>query len=395
MSAPADSGALSPSSISSYDYFSATSHGGGSALSASYGILSEDLDSDDEIVWSVSDISSSMVLQSQPRSPAALSDDYILLSRPSSPRALLDGLSIAVASMTISRPSMSIPAARGAKGLKTLTPNVPKRKRSKKKVVAQPVAAIKKAKPTAAPNPSTPKPSAPSSQPKKGDSTTLKSPAEAKASKTVGAKATPSKAKASKTADVKATPSKKASAAQVPSLKKAKRKAAKAAAEKKAAGQPPADPGLGERPVVNDVSEAGDCSVSTPAYRDAVQYISSFLSSSASSAQSASISLKFLQALIVELGLCPTAFTSADTTLSFYSLPSLPHSIRAAKTLLKTCVFLNVRDYLAVRERGLDALRAVMHPSRSSLMREVRNGRRVPVKKVKSIGLSVLLVTCH
>ena len=92
--------------------------------------------------------------------------------------------------------------------------------------------------------------------------------------------------------------------------------------------------------------------------------------------------LEFLQALIIELGL-------------YTGLPSLPSSMRAAKALLKAHAFVNVRDYLAVRAQGADALRRVMHPSRSALMRELRGGKRAPVKAVKETGLSVLLVTCY
>ena len=92
--------------------------------------------------------------------------------------------------------------------------------------------------------------------------------------------------------------------------------------------------------------------------------------------------LAFLQALIIELGL-------------YTSMPSLPSSLRAAKAILKSQVFLNVRDYLAVRQQGVEALRGVMHPSRSALLREIRGGKKAPVKTVKDSGLGVLLVTCY
>lgn len=92
--------------------------------------------------------------------------------------------------------------------------------------------------------------------------------------------------------------------------------------------------------------------------------------------------LAFLQALIIELGL-------------YTSMPSLPSSLRAAKAILKSQVFLNVRDYLAVRQQGIEALRGVMHPSRSALLREIRGGKKAPVKTVKDSGLDVLLVTCY
>ena len=80
---------------------------------------------------------------------------------------------------------------------------------------------------------------------------------------------------------------------------------------------------------------------------------------------------------------------------SFAHLTGLPRTMRAAKALLKSRVFLNVCDYLAVRGQGLDALRAVMHPSRSALMRELRGGKRASLKWVKQSGLNVLLVTCY
>ena len=91
--------------------------------------------------------------------------------------------------------------------------------------------------------------------------------------------------------------------------------------------------------------------------------------------------LAFLQALIIELGL-------------YTSMPTLPNSLRAAKALLKSSVFLNVRDYLEQRNKGLDALRSVMHPSRKSLVKDLHR-RRVPREFVKNTGLGVLLVTCY
>ncbi|TFY62417.1 hypothetical protein EVJ58_g3878 [Rhodofomes roseus] len=181
--------------------------------------------------------------------------------------------------------------------------------------------------------------------------------------------------------------------------RKERRKAQRLAEKAAASASPPAftqaieatEAGLGERPIVDDVSEAGDLAV-TGAYEDAVSFINSFLSNP--TAKSGAVHLRLLQALIVELGLCPSAFNAASP-LSFPSLPSLPHSMRAAKALLKSQVFLNVRDYLAVRSQGLDALRRVMHRDRSSLMREIRSGKKMPVKAVKDAGLNVLLVTCH
>ena len=105
--------------------------------------------------------------------------------------------------------------------------------------------------------------------------------------------------------------------------------------------------------------------------------------------------MTFLQALIVELGLLPA---ESATEQSFFQLPSLPRSLRAAKALLKSSVFLNVRDYLDVREKGLDALRRVMHPTRKALIQDLTRGkgkRKVPRDVIKKTGLGVLLVTCY
>ncbi|KAI0693749.1 hypothetical protein BC835DRAFT_1275580, partial [Cytidiella melzeri] len=107
--------------------------------------------------------------------------------------------------------------------------------------------------------------------------------------------------------------------------------------------------------------------------------------------------LTFLQALILELGLLSACATSPEQQ-SFSQLPSLPRSMKAAKELLKSKVFMNVRDYLDARNKGLDALRNVMHPSRKALIRDLSRGngqRKVPRGFVKQSGLGVLLVTCY
>ena len=102
--------------------------------------------------------------------------------------------------------------------------------------------------------------------------------------------------------------------------------------------------------------------------------------------------LAFLQALIIELGLYSPVYDEHTRSAEY---PTLPNSLRAAKAILKSQVFLNVRDYLAVRQQGIEALRGVMHPSRSALLREIRGGKKAPVKTVKDSGLDVLLVTCY
>lgn len=111
--------------------------------------------------------------------------------------------------------------------------------------------------------------------------------------------------------------------------------------------------------------------------------------------------LTYLQALIVELGLCPNATFSVIGNVA----DNLPRSLTAAKNFLKAHAFVNVRDYLAVRHQGLDALKSIMHPNRKSLQNDIRGGskkvkgnvnvRKVPVKYVKESGLGVFLVTCY
>jgi hypothetical protein len=92
--------------------------------------------------------------------------------------------------------------------------------------------------------------------------------------------------------------------------------------------------------------------------------------------------LSLLQAFIIELGLC--------------SDPVLPASIKAAKLLLKSRAFVNIRDYIAVRDQGLPALQRIMHPSRSALIRDIKkNGSHASASWVKKHGLQVFLVTCY
>jgi len=156
--------------------------------------------------------------------------------------------------------------------------------------------------------------------------------------------------------------------------------------------------GLGQRPVVDDVSENGDGLETTKenllsaAYDEAVKFMNSFITNPSYYTSKAS-RLTFLQALILELGLCEE-----------YALPG---TLTSARTLLRTRAFLNVRDYLAVRAEGVDALRRAMRPSRGALVRDLRGTRRraegesveggremrAPLGWVKETGLTVLLVS--
>jgi len=138
--------------------------------------------------------------------------------------------------------------------------------------------------------------------------------------------------------------------------------------------------GLGERPIVDDVSEY---SVESSFYENAVQLMGSVLASHGKSPEPYS-RLSILQALIIELGL-------VDSEIA------LPTTLTSAKALLRSNVFVNIRDYVATREQGPEALQQIMHKSRGSLIRDLRKKKkhRAPLAWVKDSGLSVLLVSCY
>ncbi|KAK7466951.1 hypothetical protein VKT23_004015 [Stygiomarasmius scandens] len=140
--------------------------------------------------------------------------------------------------------------------------------------------------------------------------------------------------------------------------------------------------GLGARPIVDDASEGvSECATSElSVYDEAVNYITSFLSNP-SAHDDSRCRLTFLQSLIIELGIEST---------------SLPASLTAAKAMLKSHAFLNVREYLSVRDQGLEAIQKAMYPSRSALIKSIRNKSKGRASRewVKDHGLSVLLVSC-
>ncbi|KAF8655974.1 hypothetical protein AX16_002834 [Volvariella volvacea WC 439] len=118
----------------------------------------------------------------------------------------------------------------------------------------------------------------------------------------------------------------------------------------------------------------------TSMYDEAVNYITSFLMNPPETKDS-SCHLTLLQSLIIELGL------ATDT---------LPASLTAARSLLKSKAFLNVKEYLATRNQGPDAIQHVMYPSRSALIRSIKKNKNYASKKwVKEHGLQVLLVSCY
>ncbi|KAI0818912.1 hypothetical protein BC629DRAFT_685713 [Irpex lacteus] len=367
---------LSPTSIaSSFQYVTASDRHSeaNSSSDDSFGSFSDvtTSDDDDEIVWSVSDLSASG--SSQPaaaaalRSPGVLSDDeYIVLSPPlSQPRSGMSSLSASLMNTSVEASSVD--------GLSDDMSNLN-------------LAESDSSTDTDSVRPT----SQASSRSRRRKRRSGRAAAVASGSTTVPAPvATPKQKKKKSKAKVSAAPASAAGSAT--GTGKAKRKKAKAAEAKRVLLTAEEVAGLGERPIVDDVSEAGD--TKTAVYEEAVQYVSEVLAAS-SPTEKAKSNLTFLQALILELGLLSAPVTSQP----FYQLPSLPRSLKAAKALLKSSVFLNVRDYLEVRNEGLDALRNVMHPSRKALIKDLSRGkgqRKVPRGYVKNSGLGVLLVTCH
>ncbi|TFK72231.1 hypothetical protein BDN72DRAFT_895049 [Pluteus cervinus] len=163
-----------------------------------------------------------------------------------------------------------------------------------------------------------------------------------------------------------------------PSPSKSARRRQKQRQQQQALARGGIQTGLGQRPIVDDVSELSSVQGDDRAYEEAVAYITSFLSSPLKDSVAY---LTFLQSLIVELGIATT---------------SLPRSLTAAKALIKSQAFLNICEYLEVRSQGQGALQRVMYPSRSALIKSIRQTRnRAPLKMVKSSGLQVLLVSCY
>ncbi|KAG6919983.1 hypothetical protein DXG01_013332 [Tephrocybe rancida] len=143
--------------------------------------------------------------------------------------------------------------------------------------------------------------------------------------------------------------------------------------------------GLGGRSIVDDASDRfsdyGESDAGSPSmYEEAFSFITSFLSNPEARKDSV-CRLTLLQALIVELGLASS---------------SLPSSLKAAKAYLKSRAFLNIREYIAVRDQGPAAVQRIMHPSRSALIKDIRKKKnKAPLGWVKDSGLNVLLVQCY
>ncbi|KAG6335159.1 hypothetical protein ID866_3943 [Astraeus odoratus] len=159
----------------------------------------------------------------------------------------------------------------------------------------------------------------------------------------------------------------------VVATKRARRRRQRATRKaKRAAQREQASSGVTSAPVPNP-------STASQSYEEAHARISKYIACPQVKDRSSELAL--LRALIIELGVrSPSA-------------PELPTTLTAARKLLKAEVHINIKEYIATRDQGLVALRKIMHPSKTSLRREIKKtGKRASLKWVKKRGLQVLLV---
>ncbi|PPR04946.1 hypothetical protein CVT24_010403 [Panaeolus cyanescens] len=328
---PLQSPTLSAASASSYDFLSDTTLSSTALRSSVYFS-----DSEEEIVYSVSnnaDLSDDDASQ-----PASVDHDFVIISTPPSPEPLpTSGLSTPVEDISSDdqRPSTSLTLGVAANALaaqRTTTKKKPKKKKSKK---AKPAASTSLQAPTV-----------------KGNGTKKTAPhSQSDSEKSVMKRAKPAR---------KTTP--------VPSASTTNEMVT----------------GLGSRPIVDDLSDRlsvisdDNESVAPTKYEEAAHFISLFLSNPEARTNTI-CRLTLLQSLIVELGLG--------------SVSSLPASLTAARAFLKQHAFLNIREYIATRNQGPEAVQRLIHPSKSALIRDIKRKRNpASLKWVKEHGLQVLLV---
>ncbi|KAG6872806.1 hypothetical protein C0995_006405, partial [Termitomyces sp. Mi166 len=287
-------------------------------------------DSDDEIIYSVSE-SSLLSADESSNSPVTSDNDFVILSRPRSQRSILE--------TQISTPIHGDDARADTVGITDLTTGLANlsvtqsgigRRRSKANTVAVTGAVAKKNKKSK------------KSQP---------SPVNA-----VTSSCRPSSARP------------KCAAASISCLATEKQAVVKPRPKKNKKEKPT---GFGGRSIVDDVSDKfsdyGESDVGSPSmYEEAFGFITSFLSNPIARGDSA-CRLTLLQALIIELGLATS---------------SLPSSLTAAKAYLKSRAFLNINEYIAVRDQGPAAVQRIMHPSRNALIKDLRKNK----KKKASLG---------
>lgn len=114
-------------------------------------------------------------------------------------------------------------------------------------------------------------------------------------------------------------------------------------------------------------------------YCEATAFISRYIA--CPHAQDGNTKLQLLRSLIIELGVRPP--NSSD----------LPSTLTSARKLIKAEMHVNIKEYVATRDKGQLALKQIMHPSKSSLRREIqKTGQRASLKWVKKRGLQALLI---
>ncbi|KNZ75438.1 hypothetical protein J132_02771 [Termitomyces sp. J132] len=333
-------------------------------------------DSDDEIIYSVSE-DSSLSAEESLDSAVTSDNDFVVLSRPRSQRSILETVLPTLDHDDDAR--ANTPAITDlTTGLATLSvaQSVPRRRRQKpqaEQVAIAPTGAVAKKK----------KKKAKKSQPSPVNTAVLSPVPSPARSKRI-------RSKRSATPTTTPTTSIVTENSEKQNVVKAKSEVNK---EKSA--------GFGGRSIVDDVSDKfsdyGESDVGSPSmHEEAFGFITSYVTfrvpllilqslhrflSNPAARQDSACRLTLLQALIIELGLATS---------------SLPSSLTAAKAYLKSRAFLNIREYIAVRDQGPAAVQRIMYPSRSALIKAIRkNKKNASLKWVKESGLQVLLVQCY
>lgn len=125
------------------------------------------------------------------------------------------------------------------------------------------------------------------------------------------------------------------------------------------------------------VAQTEQTPVST--YCEASAFVSRYIA--CPHAQDDNTKLQLLRSVIIELGVRPP--NSSD----------LPATLTAARKLIKSEVHINIKQYVATRDKGQLALKQIIHPSKGSLRREIRRtGQRASLEWVKKRGLQALLI---
>ncbi|TEB36304.1 hypothetical protein FA13DRAFT_1706532 [Coprinellus micaceus] len=83
------------------------------------------------------------------------------------------------------------------------------------------------------------------------------------------------------------------------------------------------------------------------------------------------------------------------SSASFHPYLTFPSSLKAAKNFLKAKAFLNIREYISVRDQGRDAVQKVMYPSRNALVKALRGGKnqRVNLRSFLWAVVSIAIIS--